>query len=370
MKPGSFVLSVFSFLLLSSCHSSTTEEKKSDPEPLIEITANQFNTEEMKLGESLRTEFDELVNCHGNIISKPGGLARISAPISGYIRKIYFTPGEKVAKGQVIFEIGGNEVIELQKDFSETSSMLMRVKSEYERLKSLYSENVGTEKEFIMAQSEYKVTQARHSALMMKIAALGLDPASVESGKFSDAFLLRSPLTGYLSVVNVSLGQYSTQESTLAEVFDPSQLVLRIAVFEKDIFSLSEGQKLVFRIIGDKNEYSATIKLLGKSIDNDTKTILSYADIDDISQKKFINNTYVEARVITSRDSVNAVPEEAILKSGEDRYVLAFVRQENDIYYFRKLKVTTGRSINGLTEVTNEVDGQILLKGAYNLILD
>ena len=364
---SALILTIF---FLFSCHSKNNDGIVSEKESFIEISVQQFDSGGMKLGEVQKMVFDELVNCHGNIVSKPSGLARISTPISGQIEKIYFTPGQKISKGQVIFEAGGNMLIELQKDFAETSSQLIRVRSEYERLKSLYSENVGTEKEYITAQSEFKGTQARYSALMMKLNMLGLDAKNVESGNFYQTFSLRSPISGYLSRINVSLGQYSGQETSLAEVFDPSQLILQIAVFEKDIQSLKENQRVMFRILGDNNEYYATLKSLGKNVDNETKTILCFAEIDDLLKNNFINNTYVEARVITSRDSVYAVPEEAILRSGESRYILVLRNKENENYYLEKTSVETGRTANGFIEIKNEIKGQLLLKGAYNIVIE
>ena len=141
-------------------------------------------------------------------------------------------------------------------------------------------------------------------------------------------------------------------------------------VFEKDIQSLKENQRVMFRILGDNNEYYATLKSLGKNVDNETKTILCFAEIDDLLKNNFINNTYVEARVITSRDSVYAVPEEAILRSGESRYILVLRNKENENYYLEKTSVETGRTANGFIEIKNEIKGQLLLKGAYNIVIE
>jgi len=370
MKPKSALFYFFILFLLFSCHGKKAEVSAPDQESFIILTEEQFSTGDMQLGKSQKMVFDQLVNSHGNIISKPGGLAKISGPVSGVISSIRFTPGQKIAKGQAIIEIGGNELIELQRDFAETSSQLIRVKSEYERLKSLYAENVGTQKEFITAQSEYNTVLARYSALMMKMNMLGLDPVSVEAGNFSSFFTLNSPITGYISKINVALGQYISQESTLAEVFDPSRLFLQVAVFEKDIFRLKEEQKVRFRILGDSSEYFATLKSLGKNVDNETKTILCYAEIDDLNRNNFINNTYVEVRIITASDTVNAVPEEAILKTGESSYVLALEKKDDKAYYFKKELVTAGRALNGYVEISGRTDRELLLKGAYNLVLE
>jgi len=371
MKLNSIFFIIVTGIFAVSCHGKTGEINSVSTEDLISITHKQFETGNMVFGDMQKKVFEQLVHCHGNIVSKPGSSAKISAFISGRIRNIYCTQGQKVSAGQIIFEISGNELIELQKDFAETASMLVRVQSEYERLKSLYSENVGTEKELIFAESEYRATMAKHSALKLKMQLLGLDSGKVEKGNFYESYPIKSPINGYISQINVSLGQYADQQSTIAEVFDLTKLQIRIAVFEKDIWKLKDKQKLLFRLLGNNTEYSATLNSISKNIDNETKTILCSAEIDSLGKVNLINNAFVEVRIIFAADTVNAVPEEAVLKSGENYYLFYLANEDNAKYYFKKLKVETGQSQNGWTEIVNQTGiKRLIAKGAYNVQIE
>jgi cobalt-zinc-cadmium efflux system membrane fusion protein len=359
------------FVLLFSCRSNVAEQKGEADEALITISQKQFEAGKMQLGEMQKMGFEKTIHCHGNIISKPGGSAKVSTFVSGLVKRIYCTPGQKIKSGQAIFEITGNELIEFQKDFAETASLLVRVKSEYERLKSLFSEKVGTEKELIFAESEYKATLAQYSALKMKMRLLGLDSEKVENGSFYESYIIKSPISGYVSQINVSLGQYADQQTTIAEVIDVSQFCVRIAVFEKDIPELKEKQKVQIRLLGDPSEYKASLSSIGKNVDNETRTILCIAEIDEPENANFVNNAYVEARVITSNDSVNAVTEEAIIKSGGNSYLLTLDKTQDETYYLNKVKIETGRIVNGFVEILGEPNlNKILCKGAYNIPID
>ena len=160
--------------------------------------------------------------------------------------------------GQILFELSGNEFIELQKDFAEMASQLKRIRSEYERVKSLYSEKVGTEKEMILAESDFKAANAKYSALKMKLKLIGLNDTKIEDGNFYESFSLKSPLDGYISRINASIGQYADQQTTIAEIFDVTRLQLRIAVFEKDLGKLKENQKITFNLLGNtQKSYSS-----------------------------------------------------------------------------------------------------------------
>jgi cobalt-zinc-cadmium efflux system membrane fusion protein len=373
MRLNLIFFTIVSGMLIGSCSSNQVKEEKTvEQNQLITITHEQFETSNMAFGKMQKMSFDETVKCNGYIVSRPGGSAIIGTSVPGLIQKIYCSSGQKVNAGQRLFELTGNEFIELQKDFAETSSQLKRVSSEYERIKSLFSENIGTEKELILAESEFKNATANYSALKMKIKLIGLDAARIESGNFYESFSIKSPLNGYLSEINLSLGQYADQQTIITEVFDVTRFQLKIAVFEKDINKLNAGQKIKFRLLENRNiDYSATVNSIGKSVDNDSKAIMCYADIDDLKRANFVNSAFVEALIITKQDSVNAISEGAIIKSGGNNYLLALSKNENDKYFLSKLKVDVGRFYNGYAEILNQPGlKEILTKGAYNIPLE
>lgn len=60
-------------------------------------------------------------------------------------------------------------------------------------LNHYFSENVGSEKELIFAESEYKATSARYSALKIKMQLLGLNTEKVENGSLYESYIIKSP---------------------------------------------------------------------------------------------------------------------------------------------------------------------------------
>jgi cobalt-zinc-cadmium efflux system membrane fusion protein len=367
-----FSLTVAGMLILSCKSNPANDEMPVDQDQLISITHEQFETGKMSFGKMQRMSFDETVKCNGYIVSKPGGSAKISTSVSGLLQKFYCTPGQRVIAGQNLFELSGNEFIELQRDFAESASQLKRISSEYKRIKSLNNENIATEKELIFAESEFNTATASYSALKMKIKLIGLDPSRIENGNFYESFSIKSPLNGYVSDINLSLGQYADQQTVITEVFDVTRFHLKLAVFEKDINKISPGLKIKFRLLEDRNiDYSATVKSIGKNVDNDSKAILCYADIDDIQKANFVNNAFIEALIITKQDTVNSVAEEAIIKSGGNNYILVLSGNENDRYLLEKVKVELGCIFNGYAEILNQTSlPEILTNGAYNIPLD
>jgi membrane fusion protein, heavy metal efflux system len=373
MKNRSIFYIVAAGIFLASCTSKQNKEQKTElSENLIRITSEQFETSKLVIGEPGREEFDEKVRCNGNILVEPSGTAIISTPVPGLVKKINCIAGQKVKAGQILFELSGNEFIELQKDLAEIASQLKRIRSEYERVKSLYIEKVGTEKEMILAESDFKAANAKYSALKMELKLIGLDDSKIEDGNFYESFSLKSPIDGYISQINASIGQYTDQQTTLAEVFDVTRLQLRVAVFEKDLGKLKENQKITFNLLGNtQKSYSSTLKSIGKNVDNESKTIICYGDIDDPESANFVNNAYVEAAIVTNIDTVTAVPEESVIKSGGNNFLLEFVKNENDNYFLKSVRVDIGRINNGFVEILNQTDiPKIITKGAYNIRIE
>ena len=85
--------------------------------------------------------------------------------------------------------------------------------------------------------------------------------------------------------------------------------------------------------------------------------------------KNFINDTYVEINVTTESKESNALPNSAIIKSGEDYFLLVVTNKTKEGYTFKKIKLNIGLKTNDFTEILTDINnGEVLIEGAYNII--
>lgn len=358
-------------LMISSCKNKPAETV--EPESgFIEITKTQFESEKMEFGEPVISSFSDLVHFNGTIIPAVNGKAQISLPILGVISRIYCKPGQLVGKGTVLFEVTGNEFIDLQREYAESSALLKRLKSEYERLKELSAENIGTKKELILAESSYNAEKARLNALKIKIQNIGLDIAKIEEGTFYNSFQVKAPIKGHITGINTNIGQYVETQQTIAEITDSESFQLKLSVFEKDISKVKGGQNVEFYLSGNKAEkFTAKLVSVGKLINSETKSIDCFAELENFEKEQLVSNQFVEGDIIVDSDSVFSVPEAAVLKAENDLYVLTFVKENGDIVYLNKTQISAGRLNNGYVELLEvPASKKILLKGAYNLRIE
>lgn len=356
------------FLVISlfySCKNEIVQDEVS--EEYIQITEEQFDAAAMKIGAAEKHEFFKTIDCNGSIITTPNGKAEVSLPISCSVKTINLMPGQAVQKGQVLFVISGVDFIDLQNEFVKSSANLKRIKSEYERAKTLYNEKIGTEKELILAESEYISSKANNGALLLKLNLLGISTSEIEDGKLKEFCEIKSPIYGRNSKVNASIGQFASQGEILMEIIDDSQAHLKLSVFPKDIHKLKANQKVLFNLIGDSESQSAVLSYIGTSINMETKAIDCYATIQDNILFPVINSS-VEAKIITEIDTVLSLPSEAFIKGDAGLHVLEFVKKEKGIYFFKRLETKHGRFFNEQSEfISNSKGGKYLIKGVYNL---
>ncbi|NPA36084.1 MAG: efflux RND transporter periplasmic adaptor subunit [Chlorobi bacterium] len=338
---------------------------------LIKITQKQFDFSGMQLGKVSTHKFEKTVDCNGYINVTPDGLANISTQIGGLIKKINVSPGDRVKKGDILCELSSNDFINLQKDFAETSAKLNQLEADYKRSKKLYEEKIGSEKNFIAIESAYNAMKAQYTAYKMQLQMLGLNVDRIEKGNFYSACPVVSPITGLVSDVYVNLGQFAEQQQRLMEVIDQNKMQLRLSVFEDDIYYLKPGQTVRFHTVNNQDTlYTASLNKLSKSINPETKTITCLANITP-GQKDFVNNSFIRAGIITDKQDAPALPNDALIKSETGIKVLSLVKKEGDTYYFKPVKVNTGRVSKKFTEILNGKDlDDVLIKGVYNLNVD
>jgi len=373
MKPYKLILviSLPVIFITSGCgkSSKTNEDKTVESENLIQVSVQQFEADSMKSGEITRHTFNDEVNCNGYVTALPNGIAQVSAPVSGIIESISCAIGDHVRKGQVLAKISSNELMMLQQEFAESSAKLKRLKLDYERSKSLYDEKIGAEKDFIAIESEYKSMLSKFNSLKLRLQLLKLDVTKIESGDLYAVFPLVAPINGYLTSQNLILGQFIEQQKNLVEIVDVNQLQLQLSVFENEIGKLRPGQNLQFNTLGEPSIlHSATLTSISKTINPESKTILCTARITSNKGSNLINRSFVEARIGVNRKEANALPAEALLKSGKDYYVYKIVKSDKQAYFLKKIKVEIGMASDGFTEIIGgEALTNVLVKGVYNL---
>ena len=197
-----------------------------------------------------------------------------------------------------------------------------------------------------------------------------------KSEKISRTVTVHSPIDGYVSKVNVNIGKYVNPADVMFEIVNTEHLHVELKVFEKDISKIKEGQQIRFMLPNEDNrERLATVYLVGRSIGgNRTVKVHGHLDKED---EQFLPGMFVKAFIEIADNTVNALPEQAIVRSEGKHYIyiLKEKRMENnqEMTDFEMIEVQKGVAEGPYTEVilpdTFDINtNQIVMKGAYSLI--
>ncbi len=362
-------------VLLAACHGSSGEEAETAGTGIealtsseITLTREQFDAAGMEVGDPSLVQFSEDVAANGFVVAAIGGSARINTLVPGRVRQIYQAVGEQVKRGETLFTLESNEIIMLQQEYAGVFHRVALLKGDYERQKTLYEEKVLAQKDFLRTQSEYQSALAEKEALAARLEMIRIDPSEVEAGNIAPYLSIQSPISGNVTRQELVLGQFIEPQLTVMEIVDAGKLQLTLRVFEQDLEGVAVGQPVHFNTPDQPDSiFEATLSHVGKSIDPETRAVLCIARLDPASSQRFVNNLYVETRIVTCLRDTRAIPEHAVVRENDTDFVWVKVDEKGDQLYFRKTPVQTGMTRNGFTEVLDEELSSVLLVGAYNL---
>jgi len=367
----------------------------------VELNEAQFKASGITLGTFSMKNLSDVVNANGYTKLPPQNQADVSVQMTGIVTSIKVTEGQKVKKGQVLAILESPEFAQLQEAYLTSKSNLEFLTLEYNRQKVLSDENVNSKKVFQKTKAEFDVEKTRAASLRRQLSMLNLSSASA-----TGVMALVSPLSGYVTGINVKLGSNAEVGKPLLTVVDNSKLHVDLLVYEQDLPKVKEGQTVRFLLTNQANaEIKGRVFSISKSFENDTKSVAVHTEITN-SGENLIPGMYVNALVDVGTHAVQALPVDAVIKAEGREYI--FVLEEGhdeehahdaqeghshddghahdeaeghshddgheheeqaNAYHFRRIEVKTGTTQLGFVQVTllQEIDknSKIVLTGAY-----
>lgn len=337
----------------------------------IAISKEQFESSGMKMGDPLPMIFQKKVSANGYIVASPSGYVKINTLIPGRVKQINRSEGDYINKGQLLFTMESNEIILLQQEYAEAFNQLSSLKASYERQKALAEEKITSQKDFIETEGNYRSLLSKTEGLKARLRMINIDPLQVEKGTIMPVSSIYSPIQGYITKLDLVMGQFIEPQETVMELINIDQLQLKINVFGNDLKDMALGQKVLFYDPDDMDRvFEATLSNIGKSIDPDTKTVLCKAQIKPADQTNFVNGLYVKTEIITSHREAPAIPGQALTREKDQYYVLVLAEEKAENLIFHKIPVHIGVVMQDWAEVTDEGLKNILIVGTYNLFTE
>lgn len=366
-----YILGVLAVVLFSCGQKkgeSNSEKKESTIVPtIITLTESQAKAVKIQFDSLQFKSISHRIEVSGQTEVPPQNLITVSAPLGGYLKSTDLLPGMPVHKGQVIAILEDPQYVELQQNYLSAKAKLPFLEQDAKRQQSLFESQAGSEKQMQLAKSEYSQQQILVKALQEKLSLIGVDAAKLNVENLSRSVVLRSPINGYVSQVKVNIGKYVQASEVVVELINPSDLHLKLKVFEKDMVYLQAGQKVeAKRVNGNEKTYPAEIILIGQNLDSDRSTEV-HCHFEG-NQGDLKPGMYMTAHIDLDEAKVKALPEDALVYFEGKQYV--FVANGSNTY--KLVEVQLGRKEKGFVEILNSAElssEKVVVKGSYNLLM-
>lgn len=361
-------------LVLLSCNNDkkdvlpNVQESHSD---LFHVSKAQFDNAKMEIGTLTEKSFAQKVHATGEIDVPPQNRAVISAFSGGYIKNTPLLVGDKVKRGDRLVTLENPEFISMQQNYLETAEQLTYLKSEFDRHKTMWEENITSRKSFLKAESDYKTAMVRTNSLKKSLEMLNINTASVLQGNITSEVNIYSPIEGFVTQVLVKIGTYVSPADKILEIMNTDHIHLELRIFEKDLMQLKKEQEIVFRVPEASQEtFKGYVYLVGTTIDPKSRIAMIHGHIDEDNETNFATGMFVEADIVIGASKALALPEDAVVELEGKNYVLLVESENAREYEFHPIEVKIHANYNGFTSFKTELpkDGRYLTKGGFVLL--
>jgi multidrug efflux system membrane fusion protein len=300
-------------------------------------------------------EWDEFV---GRI--EPIEIVELKAQVSGYLDKIHYTPGQKVKKGDLLFQIDPRP-FQAELNLAQAEQERARAKLEYaqndlKRVSRLLKAKVISEEEY----------DNRNTSYQEALAALHSAEARVQTARLNLEFTrIESPIDGRIGREQVTIGNVITDgmDATLlativstdpiyfyADVDEPTVLrYKRQGIRQSDITSIQAELKL-----SDEANYShqGHLDYISTTADRNTGTMTVrgvFPNPDELLSAGF----FARMRVSTGRPTPQILIPERALAFDQARYFVWVIDDQN-IPKYRAVEI--GSAVGTLRVIRQGLD--------------
>lgn len=347
-----------------STHSAATQSAGN----MVYLTDAQIKNAGIETGKPEIRTMQFTLKVNGLIDVPPQNMVTVSFPSGGYLKSTNMLPGMRIHKRQVLAVMQDQSFVQMQEDYLMAQAKVGFLQKEYERQKLLNQTKAASDKVYEQTASEYQSARITVKALREKLLLIGINSSGLNENTISRTVNIHSPIAGYVSAVNVNIGKYVNPADVLFELVNTNDLHLALTVFEKDVPSLRPGQLVKAYLTSDTTKiYNAKIMLVSKTLDSNRSALVHCHFIGALPT--LLPGMFMNANIEITNSSAVAVPEEAVVRSGDKDYIFI----ERKTRQFELMPVSTAVTEKGYISINTGkedlLNQLIIKKNAYAALM-
>jgi membrane fusion protein, multidrug efflux system len=280
------------------------------------------------------TVFNHYLDIQGNVDTKENILVQPEIP--GTLTSLTVKAGQRVGKGQILGRVddGG-----MSQQVASIETQYQLAKTTFERQKNLWNQKIGSEIQFLQAQTQMISLQKQVAQARAQLAKT----------------IIRAPFSGTIDEVFVERGQVvSASPQGLMRIVNLSQMYVSTTVPESYIGKLKVGTMVDVYLTSLGKTYKGRVRQVGNYINPNNRSFgieVSVPNPDNllrpnqVAKLKIIDYTNPKAIVVPT----NVVQEDA----EGNKFVFVVANANGKTGTAKKVLVEVGKSSDNVTEITS-----------------
>lgn len=301
-------------------------------------------------------------------------VSRVGARVAGRITKVTAAQGDRVKAGQPLAYLESVELDQAWSDYTKAKGRQALAAANLRREETLFEKKVAPEKDVLKARQESSEAETDLALTAKRLQILGVEGSKLESP--SDAvknnhplIVIPSPLSGVVIEKTVTQGEMVNPEKVLFTVADLSTLWVVIDIYEKDMSRIKTGMEVKLLVAAyPDTAFKGRISYVGDVMDEKTRTVKARVTVDNakgLLKPGMFANVSIDTLKGAPAEKILAIPEEAVLMEGTNRYVFVVAGDGR----FQKRAVTPGRTFGKAVEISSGLKegDEVVVKGVFTL---
>jgi len=351
------ILYIPALILLAAC-SSKPKDKKTELADLKKQQADlttKIATLQAQVGttDSAKTtdvssvvlkpaDFTNYVQIQGKIDAQDNVTAYPQSP--GTITAIYVKVGQHVGRGQVLAQLDASV---LNQNIAQAETQVTLNKTLFERQKNLWDQKIGTEVQFLQAQTALQSSVKQVASLRQQ----------------ADMYRITSPISGTIDQMDLKLGQVAQPGTTGIRIVNADVLKVKADVPESYAGTVNTGNTVKILIPDANDSLTTKVTFAAKVID---PTSRSFGVEIKLPVRKSLrpNMTAIIQIANYSKPNTIVAPVKAIQKSEAGDYVFV-----NNNGIAKRVNVKVGATYGGQSEILSGLKSgdELVTEGATEI---
>jgi RND family efflux transporter MFP subunit len=255
----------------------------------------------------------------------------LSAESNGRVVKVHAKEGQAVKAGAVLVEL---ENARLRSQLAEAEAALRLAETTFKRRQRLWNDSIGSEIEFLNAETNYKASKNR----LDQLRAL-----------YDNAFI-KAPVSGTVDEISVNEGEFVGVGTPIVRVVDLQNLQVETEISEDYLLAINTGDTVSIEIPNLGLQERGVIEFTSQYINPDNRSFKVTVGMPK-ANRMIKPNLLAELKIRDYfNDSALVVPAIAIQRDLKGEYVY-LAQRDGEVMLARKTYVDRGRSFGDQTEI-------------------